>query len=1042
MCLLVFVFGLVIGAKANAATYCVKPDGGCSFANRANATVADAAACTAVSVATCTGAGSALSITGAAGAFAAGDTIYYSGKNSAGADTDYAYELTIGGSGSDSNNRITYQGISDSTGGLYPRITNVNASGYGGGFMVSGQDNFNLYGFRIEIANSSVASAFKARSSQTDNIHFKNLYINMANVTGDSYGIQFTVAGTGVLIQDSEIAGCKKNSITFTASGNANVELNNINATAGGTSEFSNFLNIAGLKMTDMTWTGPGSSSQSVLLSGVSGLVEIAGTNLISTNPFKIYNSALGDGSYVDDTVSTSMISDTMQVIGSSNFDITNQTCNDGGSCVNISNSASINIDTLTAIDASNGINVQDGSYNIDVARADIRNSSSKCFEVQSNGTHDIFFHDSICDGNGVEGVQNGGIVLHDNAYNIGLYRLILSNNVGYGIGAHNTTHGYAHNITMYKNGWLSGPSGTYDGDISIGIISANAVVGGVNWTLRNIVSYQGKPNVRLSLAGDASVSIDNSVLFPFNAATTTKVGGVDKTYAEFQGLGYNTSGLNGDPKFVSSTNFYLQTTSPAIDAGTNVSLTTDYEGNPIYGLPDIGAYEYQPTKEMGTDTIYKDADITLYGNEKFRNRASESGGAIDFNLTIPNSNKTDYLNVDVSAWENSSTYQKTWTESTTSNITNTVHTIGDLEANKYYNVTVDDGITHLTGANCDTVSSNFVCFSDAEGKIVFTYTGTYSTHEFNVEEGDNTGPTTTASPSGGEYTNAQTVTLTCSDDGVGCDKTYYTVDGTSPTTSSSEYATPISISATITLKFFSTDLNGESEIVKTEIYVFEDEENDGERNLNVNKVKATSSENSITITWKTDHNTKSIVRYGTDKNLKEKKKDNSKEKKHKVILGNLASDTQYYFRIKAEDGDDNEDRSKVHSIRTLAASNSNPNLNNVAVAKTVTPIYSGNAEPNVCSYTVQTGDSLWTIAQTVYGNGAAYPLIIEKNKEKYSNIASRLSVGQELTFNCGEATVEGVTDTKDDNGVDSPEINQPSSSDSKFRWWNPLSWF
>jgi hypothetical protein len=35
---------------------------------------------------------------------------------------------------------------------------------------------------------------------------------------------------------------------------------------------------------------------------------------------------------------------------------------------------------------------------------------------------------------------------------------------------------------------------------------------------------------------------------------------------------------------------------SPAINAGVDVGLTTDADGKPIVGLPDIGAYEYQPT--------------------------------------------------------------------------------------------------------------------------------------------------------------------------------------------------------------------------------------------------------------------------------------------------------------------------------------------------------------------------------------------------------------------------------------------------------------
>jgi hypothetical protein len=39
---------------------------------------------------------------------------------------------------------------------------------------------------------------------------------------------------------------------------------------------------------------------------------------------------------------------------------------------------------------------------------------------------------------------------------------------------------------------------------------------------------------------------------------------------------------------------FSLKSSSPCINAGTNVGLTTDILGNSIKGTPDIGAYEYQ----------------------------------------------------------------------------------------------------------------------------------------------------------------------------------------------------------------------------------------------------------------------------------------------------------------------------------------------------------------------------------------------------------------------------------------------------------------
>ncbi len=84
----------------------------------------------------------------------------------------------------------------------------------------------------------------------------------------------------------------------------------------------------------------------------------------------------------------------------------------------------------------------------------------------------------------------------------------------------------------------------------------------------------------------------------------------------------------------------------------------------------------------------------------------------------------------------------------------------------------------------------------------------------------DSTLPVTTASPAGGTFTTAQSVTLSCSDGaGSGCATIYYTTNGTTPTTASSVYSSPINISATTTLKFFAKDSAGNSEPVSTRTY-------------------------------------------------------------------------------------------------------------------------------------------------------------------------------------------------------------------------------
>lgn len=113
--------------------------------------------------------------------------------------------------------------------------------------------------------------------------------------------------------------------------------------------------------------------------------------------------------------------------------------------------------------------------------------------------------------------------------------------------------------------------------------------------TIKNNIHYNTGDYAFRCEASPTQLIMDNNIYEMYNPANTTpfNLGGW-KSIAQMRTAGYETNGQMADPLLVSSSDFHLQNGSPAINAGVDVGLTTDYEENPIVGIPDIGAYEKQ----------------------------------------------------------------------------------------------------------------------------------------------------------------------------------------------------------------------------------------------------------------------------------------------------------------------------------------------------------------------------------------------------------------------------------------------------------------
>lgn len=81
-------------------------------------------------------------------------------------------------------------------------------------------------------------------------------------------------------------------------------------------------------------------------------------------------------------------------------------------------------------------------------------------------------------------------------------------------------------------------------------------------------------------------------------------------TESAYLNISLDTNESEDDPEWINESikNFHLQTSSPAIDAGTNLGWSEDYSGRQLDASPDLGAYEYGPAR------IVISADLRVSG--------------------------------------------------------------------------------------------------------------------------------------------------------------------------------------------------------------------------------------------------------------------------------------------------------------------------------------------------------------------------------------------------------------------------------------------
>jgi len=181
-----------------------------------------------------------------------------------------------------------------------------------------------------------------------------------------------------------------------------------------------------------------------------------------------------------------------------------------------------------------------------------------------------------------------------------------------YGVGIHlgkNTTNTRIYNNSVYN--MLSSTTIDY-----CYYIASNAVTG---ITVKNNIGMDAADAVFYVATAVSITACDNNCWYQSGGGAAVyawvNVSPNSYHYDDFAtwitNSGFDTNSLWEDPLMTDPANgdFTLQATSPCINAGVDVGLTEDYEGNPIVGLPDIGAYEY-PGGAITAVTIFFGCDF------------------------------------------------------------------------------------------------------------------------------------------------------------------------------------------------------------------------------------------------------------------------------------------------------------------------------------------------------------------------------------------------------------------------------------------------
>jgi hypothetical protein len=330
---------------------------------------------------------------------------------------------------------------------------------------------------------------------------------------------------------------------------------------------------------------------------------------------------------------------------------------------------------------------------------------------------------------NTISGNTKGAGILNKSSAEIYNNKIYSNNNEGISTGQNGTTNVVynIHNNIIYSNSGgmaiKTKGAGTIDSTIYNNTLyqngAAHEIYVGDNDTslvLKNNIVYALDTGDNATIVTQGALTSTNNVWYR-PAGFTLTYGGSSKSWAQWTALSFDANSVNADPKLNSpTTDFSLQSTSPAIDAGTNLGSTYQLAltssstwpssivtlNQNSYGSGwDIGAYVYTQTSTPSVvmtapaNLATVTSTVTISASSTAVSPASIS--SVQFYLD------GSPLGSPVTSTSSPDIYSYSWN---TASLTDGSHTLSALATDNYGNTATSSNVT-LTAVNTPPVLSN-----------------------------------------------------------------------------------------------------------------------------------------------------------------------------------------------------------------------------------------------------------------------------------------------------------------------------------------------